>query len=105
MKTNTLESKCESANEKRQLAAACIWIIIPSFNSVVLTRSCLADLARQTYPNIEIVLSDSGSSDGTYQLISKEFPSVAIVRGNPDWWWTKATNEGVKYALRRATAE
>jgi Glycosyl transferase family 2 len=31
-----------------------------------------------------------------------EFPWVRIVRGNVDWWWTKATNEGIKYALNQA---
>jgi glycosyltransferase involved in cell wall biosynthesis len=82
-----------------------IWIIIPSFNAVAVTRSCLADITRQTYDNIAIILSDSGSSDGTRELIPKEFPSVVVVRGNPGWWWTKATNEGVKYALRHAAAD
>jgi GT2 family glycosyltransferase len=76
-----------------------IWVVIPSFNSLAVTLSCLADLSRQTYPNIGVVLSDSGSTDTTCQAVRKSFPWVVIVQGNRDWWWTKATNEGVKYAL------
>jgi GT2 family glycosyltransferase len=79
-----------------------VWILIPSFNGLGLTRRCLADLSRQTYPSITTVLSDSGSTDGTYQIIAKEFPEVIIVKGNSEWWWTKATNEGVNYALNQA---
>src|SRR5207302_9522758 len=58
------------------------WVIIPTFNSITVTRSCLADLSRQVYPNIAIVLSDSGSTDGTCEVIPKEFSQVVIVRGN-----------------------
>jgi GT2 family glycosyltransferase len=82
----------------------CIWVIIPSFNGLAITRNCLTDLVRQTYPNVAIVLSDSGSTDGTREVIPEEFPSVVTVQGDPDWWWTKATNEGVKYALSKSAA-
>jgi len=30
---------------------------------------------------------------------------VDLVSGDPSWWWTKATNEGVKYALSRAATD
>jgi len=78
------------------------WIIIPSFNTVGVMHSCLADLSNQTYRNIEVIVSDSGSTDGTCDLIRQEFPWVHVVRGNADWWWTKATNEGIKCALSQA---
>jgi GT2 family glycosyltransferase len=51
------------------------------------------------------VLVDSGSTDGTAELVAEKFPDVAIVRGNPQWWWTKATNEGIKFALSRCSAD
>jgi len=79
------------------------WIIIPTFNNVAVTRGCLADLSKQTNKNIEVVVSDSASTDGTCDLIPQEFPWVHIVHGNSDWWWTKATNAGIKYALTRTS--
>ena len=82
----------------------CVWVVIPSFNALAVTRSCLVDLTDQTYPNIKVILSDSGSTDGTCEAVAQEFPHVVVVHRNPDWWWTKATNEGVKYALSRASA-
>jgi len=82
----------------------CVWVVIPSFNALAVTCSCLADLAGQTYPNIIVILSDSGSTDGTREAVAQKFPHVVMIQGNPDWWWTKATNEGVKCALSRASA-
>jgi GT2 family glycosyltransferase len=84
------------------MPSPCVWVVIPSFNAIAVTRSCLADLVGQTYPNIMVILSDSGSTDGTCEFVGEEFPEVMIVRGNSDWWWTKATNEGIKYALNHA---
>jgi GT2 family glycosyltransferase len=78
------------------------WIIIPSFNALAVTRSCLVDLSRQTHRNMEVVVCDSGSTDGTCDVIRREFPWVHRVYGNANWWWTKATNEGIKYALDQA---
>jgi GT2 family glycosyltransferase len=49
-----------------------------------------------------VILSDSGSTDGTCEFVRKEFSNVRIVSGSSDWWWTKATNEGIKYALTLA---
>lgn len=82
-----------------------VWIVIPTFNGLAVTRSCLIDLARQTYSNMTIVLSDSGSTDGTLQTVPKEFPQIVLVQGNREWWWTKATNEGLKYVLGRAASD
>src|SRR5262249_10101950 len=79
-----------------------IWVIIPTFNALNVTRNCLADLSSHTYRNLEVVVSDSGSTDETCDVIRQEFSWVHIVHGNSDWWWTKATNEGIKYALIRA---
>jgi glycosyltransferase involved in cell wall biosynthesis len=58
-----------------------VWIVIPSFNGLTETRRGLADLQRQSYRHITAVVSDSGSTDGTYQIVAKEFPPVIILRG------------------------
>jgi len=50
-----------------------------------------------------VIVSDSGSTDATCDFVRKEFSDVIIINGSSDWWWTKATNEGIKYALAHAT--
>ena len=34
-------------------------------------------------------------------MISGEFPEVILLKGDGNLWWTKATNLGVKYALKQ----
>lgn len=48
---------------------------------------------------IPIVIVD-GSTDGTLEMLEKEFPEAIIVRGDGNWWYTKCINEGIKTAIR-----
>ncbi len=76
-----------------------IYIIIPVFNRKALTRQCLRSLALQTYDEFQIVVVDDGSTDGTSEMLSKEFPEVNVLSGDGNFWWTKCMNAGVNFAL------
>ncbi|MBU5678840.1 MAG: glycosyltransferase, partial [Candidatus Aenigmarchaeota archaeon] len=56
-------------------------IIIPTYNSEKTIAKCLESIKNQSYKNIEIIVVDSFSSDGTVE-ISKEF-RVNIIQ--TDW--------------------
>lgn len=47
-----------------------VTIAIPTFNRVDFLRQALDSALAQTYPNIEVVVSDNASTDGTEQLLS-----------------------------------
>ena len=47
-----------------------ISIIIPIYNSEMYISRCIDSAVNQTYPNIEIVLVNDGSTDGTYNINS-----------------------------------
>lgn len=78
-----------------------LFIVIPVHNRRGFTRACLESLARQTTSEFTTVVVDDGSTDGTSEMIAYEFPSVIVLRGNGDLWWSGATNMGVRYALER----
>ena len=71
-----------------------ISIVIPVHNRREFTRQCLACLAVQTYRNVQTIVVDDGSTDGTDIMISQEFPDVVVMRGDGNLWWTEATNWG-----------
>jgi len=50
-------------------------VIVPTKNSSLTIGECLASLKRQTYPNIEIIVVDNYSQDGT-QEIAREYGRV-----------------------------
>lgn len=45
--------------------------MIPTFNQVGYIREAIDSALAQTYPNLEIIVGDDGSSDGTFELLSQ----------------------------------
>ncbi len=56
-------------------------ITIPTFNSKKTIQLCLKAVKSQTYKPIEIILMDSGSTDGTRDIAKQEHVSMISVNG------------------------
>jgi len=76
-----------------------VFVVIPVHNRIEATIPCLVSLAKQTYSNFEVIVVDDGSVDDTSRTTKKRFPSVKIIKGPGNWWWTRSMYEGVQYAL------
>jgi GT2 family glycosyltransferase len=74
-------------------------IVIPVFNRKQFTRDCLLSLERQTLPADHIIIVDDGSTDGTEEMLSAEFPEVIVLSGDGNLYWTAAINMGIRRAL------
>ena len=79
-----------------------IFIVIPVHNRRHFTQDCLLSLQKQSFQNFTTVVIDDGSSDGTSEMIQKEFPEVVLLSGDGNLWWTGATNLGIEYVLEQA---
>jgi len=55
--------------------------MIPTLNSEQTLNPCLASIANQDYPNIEIVVTDGGSKDSTLTLAAKYTSKVLSIKG------------------------
>ncbi|WP_409029137.1 glycosyltransferase family 2 protein [Gracilimonas sediminicola] len=81
-----------------------IAIIIPTFNRAKKLEIIISQLQDQMTSDdligIEIIVVVDGSSDGTIGMLENKFPSVHIINGNGNWWYTKSMNEGFKCAQK-----
>lgn len=76
-----------------------LYIVIPVHNRKAFTRDCLLSLRRQSLPGHRTVVVDDGSTDGTGEMLHKEFQDVTVIEGNGNLYWTAAINKGIRYAL------
>lgn len=73
-------------------------IIIPHYNGVHHLTTCLTALRAQTYPNLEIILVDNGSSDESVVLTRRDFPEVKIMELKQNFGFIGAINRGFAQA-------
>jgi GT2 family glycosyltransferase len=77
--------------------------IIPTFNRRKELSDLLWMLGSMDIPEecqLDIICVVDGSTDGTTEMLTRDFPHVHIVKGTGNWWYTRSINEGFKYAER-----
>lgn len=55
-----------------------VTVIVASFNHVAYIEACLRSIRAQTYPNIELLVIDDGSSDGSVEFLQKLQPELGF---------------------------
>jgi len=68
-----------------------IAVLITCHNRLEKTKACLQSFYSCLFPEnyaFEIFLVDDGSTDGTSEIIKKEFNEVNIIQGNGNLFWT-----------------
>ena len=60
--------------------AARVSVIIPHWNGIEILSDCLDSLTKSTYPNIEIVVVDNASTDGSPDWVAENHPDINLVR-------------------------
>jgi GT2 family glycosyltransferase len=62
----------------------------------------LNSLARNNLKDVDVIVIDDGSSDNTYESVTRQFPWVLVLKGTGNLWWTGAVNLGLKTVLDKA---
>ncbi len=78
-----------------------ISIITPSYNQAEFLERTIRSVIDQSYPNLEYIIIDGGSTDGSVEIIKKYADKLAYWVSEKDSGQTNAINKGFK----RATGE
>lgn len=73
-----------------------ISVVVPSFRQARFIRETLVSLLEENYPNLELIIVDGGSDDGTIEIL-REFNSQIA-------WWVSEPDRGQAHAINKGFA-
>ncbi len=74
-----------------------ISIIIVTYNAADVLQNCLDSIYKQQYPNIEIVLMDGASTDGTVAILKANDSKITLWKSEKDAGIYDAMNKAIEY--------
>ncbi|MDY0092708.1 MAG: glycosyltransferase, partial [Candidatus Vecturithrix sp.] len=75
-----------------------ISIVTPSFNHAQFLAHTLKSVLSQDYPNLEYIVQDGGSTDGSVQILKQYQNQLTHVESCPDGGQAHAINRGFRHA-------
>lgn len=73
-------------------------VVIVSWNARSLLQQCLPSVMATDYPNLEVILADNASTDGSAAWVARAHPSVKIVRHPNNWLFARGNNAALPHA-------
>ncbi len=73
-------------------------VVIPNWNGRHFLDACLESLQQQSYSDIEIIVVDNASADGSQALVRDGFPQVQLIALTENRGFTGACNIGMQAA-------
>lgn len=70
-------------------------VVIPNYNGMAYIEACLKSLFAGTQQDMEIIVVDNASQDGSLALIKERFPGVQIIENLKNEGFCKAVNQGI----------
>ena len=94
----------QQASGQRRLAKETVSVVIPNWNGAQHIPCCIESLRCQTYREIEIIVADNGSTDGSLELLAHEYPEVQVLALGENRGFAGGCNAGIRAATGRIIA-
>jgi len=96
MQVNGSDEKDPSAGDGPKFG-----VIILNWNGMEDTLECLSSLKRNAYSNMELIVVDNASHDGSVTSIKGRFNDVTVIENKSNLGFCEGFNRGIEYALDR----
>jgi GT2 family glycosyltransferase len=73
-------------------------VIVPNWNGAHLIGTCLDSLRAQSYPEVELIVSDGASQDGSPRLVRECYPKVKLLSLATNYGFAGNVNAGLRAA-------
>lgn len=70
-------------------------VVIVNWNGKKWLKKCLDSINKQTYKNIETIIVDNASADGSVEYIKNNYPKVKLILNNQNLGYSRAVNIGI----------
>ncbi len=72
--------------------------IIATCNSEKFIRPCLDSIFKQGRKDLEVIIVDNGSRDGTVEIIKENFPGITLIENTVNLGAAQARNQGINFS-------
>lgn len=76
-----------------------VTLVVLNWNNAPDTLECLHSLALTTYPNLQVIVVDNGSSDASVPVLRQQFPTLALIETGTNLGYAGGNNVGLRHAL------
>jgi GT2 family glycosyltransferase len=75
-----------------------ISVIILICNSAMFIQACLDSLCKQLDENVEVILVDNGSTDGSADIVKKKYKRVVLIENKNNFGASHARNQAITHS-------
>ena len=73
-----------------------VTIILLNWNGLKYVEKCVESVINQTHENIEFIIVDNASTDGSIQKIQKKYQLFRYILNKSNWGFAKGMNQGIE---------
>ena len=70
-------------------------VVIPNYNGIKYIEACLESIFLGTTKDLEVIMVDNASTDGSLELVKEKFPQVQIIENQENTGFAAAVNQGI----------
>lgn len=82
-----------------------VYAVVLNWNRYSLSKRCLDSLRAWNYSNLNVVVVDNGSTDGSAERLALEYPNCEILKNGRNLGFSRGCNVGLRRALRDPECE